>query len=215
MHDSENQSIESVSEIFTKHPLAFGKCLGLERIDSQSIQIRTPKSTPRKEAKELELLAYANQHIPQTGTVQVNDQGFIYLDISNAYIHDLIALLDIPGVIPPPYFGPLYAAGAHITIATTFENHPPLPPEMLSKEISFSLKECFVVAPQNWTEVELLWFISVEALELSHIRTALNLSPKLNGHDFHITFGVKKQFFSIHDLLGLQKESIIIKNPSS
>lgn len=214
MQQPKNQSIEFFTNESRSLPNTFGKCLGLESIDPQTIHIRTPKRTPVKEPAEAKILNYAATHLPLSGKLKMDDRGFIYLDLPDAYIYELVPFLDTPGVAAPPYFDTLYKAGAHITVALTSENHLPLTPALFEEQIPFTLTGCYFVEPENWLEMETIWFITVDAPRLSEIRTEMGLSPKVQGHEFHITFAVKKRFLSIHDLLiqSPENQSIIIKN---
>lgn len=195
-------------------PNRFGKCLGLESIDFETIQIRTPKRIPEKEINEALILAYANENLPLSGKLTMDDRGFIYLDIPDEYIYDLLPYLETPGSTNPPYFDNLYKAGAHISVVLASENPSTIQPKEIEEEIPFTLTGCYFVEPENWFEMETIWFITIEAPKLSEIRTGLNLSPKIQGHEFHITFAVKKRFLSIHDILSQspKTQSIIIKN---
>lgn len=206
-----NQTIEDKSL-----PNLFGKCLGIEPPDPQSIHIRSPQYTPRKEVKEAEILAYARKNLPLKAPLQTDDRGFLYVKLPDSYIYELSPFLEGINISHPPYFDQIYSAGAHITVVLASENHPPLPLEVFATEIPFTLTGCYCVEPENWPVVETVWFLTVDAPKLSDIRTQLSLSPKIQGHEFHITFAVKNRFLSIEDLLSSSqdKQSIVIKSLS-
>ena len=208
MHHTDHQSIKNTHSL----PCVFGRCLGVECIDPQTINIKTPKKIPQKEPQELEILTYATKNLPLSGKLASDDRGFVYLDISNAYIYELISLLKTPTVTKPPYFDTLYKKGAHITVIPTSETPTSIPSTLFTEEIPFTLTGCYFVEPENWLDIETVWFLTIEAPRLSEIRTSLGLLPKIDNHEFHITFAVKKRFLSIHDIFSTHNQSIVIKN---
>lgn len=200
------------SEIKSALPNVFGKCLGLENKDLASIQIHSPKIIPQKELNATEILDYANENLPLYGRLRVDERGFTYLDIENEYIYELLPFLETAGATNPPYFDAIYSAGAHVSVILASEIHPPLNLEEFEEDIPFTITGCYSVEPENWLEMETIWFLTIDAPKLSMIRTNLGLSPKIQDHEFHITIAVKKRFLSIHEILMHENQTIFIKD---
>lgn len=115
--------------------------------------------------------------LPLSGEIrEIN--GFVYVDISDDYIHTLIPYIEAEGFESPPYFGP-DLAGAHITLTLPGEEISSFP---LGKTVSFTLKECQIVGNKYF-------IIVVDSPELEKIRTELGLLP-LPLYPFHITIGI-------------------------
>ena len=193
-------------------PCIFGKCLGLETTDPLAIQIRSFKKTPQKELNELEIIDYANENLPLSGKLITDDRGFTYLDIENEYIYELLPFLETFGATNPPYFDAIYDAGAHVSVILASEIHEPLNLENIEDDIPFHITGCYFVEPENWVEMETIWFLTIDAPKLSEIRRSVGLSDKIQDHEFHITFAVKKRFLSIHEIMSCENQTIVIKD---
>jgi len=193
-------------------PNIFGKCLGIEKIDPLTIQIKSLRKKPQKEAYEAEIIEYANEALPLSGKLTTDERGFTYLALPNEYIYELLPFLENGNATSPPYFDGLHNAGAHVSVILASESHDGLDLAGFSEEIPFSLTGCYFVEPENWLEMETIWFLTIKSPNLCEIRTRLHLSPYIENKEFHITFAVKKRFFSIHELLGKENEAIFIKN---
>lgn len=172
-------------------PTLFGKCLGLEAYDHESIKIRTPESTPILEETSPDIITYVREHLPLHGILSLDHRDFLYLSLPEGYFHQLLPFINAVGKSPPPY-----PIGPHITIATHFEGTEPL----LGEPIPFLPKACYRVTPLNWPDIETLWFLTVD------------LPTFKSKTEHHITFAVKKRFSSIYDLLDSDKDSIVIKH---
>lgn len=121
--------------------------------------------------------------------------NWIYVDLDDAYIHELIPFIESYGFEEPPYFGDNGEVGAHISV--TF------PDELIEQKleesaeiIEFTPKECQIIEylkpknerPLGFERVEKIYLITVEAPRLDEIRKRYGLSPK--RYEFHITIGV-------------------------
>lgn len=208
MQQFKNQQIE----INLNLPNRFGKCLGLERVDPNTLSIHNPKMTPQKELNASEIIEYITEYLPLSGSLVTDDRGFTYLDVVNEYIYELLPFIEAPGATNPPYFDSIYGAGAHVSVILASEAPSHLPTEIYNEEISFAITDCYFVQPENWIDIETLWFLTIDAPRLSEIRSSLNLSPKIQDREFHITFAVKRRFLSIHEILTHENKTIIIKD---
>ncbi len=208
MHIAHNQQSEEKAHL----PNIFGKCLGLEVVDPLSIQIHSSKIIPQKEANEAEILDYANENLPLFGKLKTDERGFTYLDLENEYIYELLPFLETTGVTNPPYFDGIYSNGAHISVILASEAHSSVSSEEFEEEIPFTITGCYSVEPENWPQMETIWFLTIDAPKLSEIRTKFGLTPKIQDHEFHITIAVKKRFISIHEILTHENQTILIKD---
>lgn len=136
-----------------------------------------------------EVLNYAQEHLPQRGTLLMTDDGFGYLKVDDDYIHTLFPMIDVAkeGYKKPPYFRSAESPGAHISVFYVDEH---IRPEEIGQEVNFTLKEIVIVQPTPDTRYVVL---QIESKELEHMREKYGLSPKLHDHEFHISLAKKKE----------------------
>jgi Swiss Army Knife, 2H phosphoesterase domain len=132
------------------------------------------------------LLTYVEERLPHSGTLKATER-LVYVDVDDAYIHELIGL--IPDFEEPPYFGK-QGVGAHITVIYPDEKCAISEIEECGETIDFFPKGCIAVHPPNWKEVEEVYLLIVEAPELDRLREKYGLPAR--QYDFHITIGCKK-----------------------
>lgn len=146
---------------------------------------------------EPEALKYAEMNLSHVGTLHKTDKGFVYLKVSDDYITQILPLLHNKNLQPPPYFGP-GLVGAHVSIILPGEldwSHPPQFPSM-GTEFPFNISHFKMVSSENQPsspytkKVDRYYFFTLEAPALELLRITAGLSPKIDGHDFHITVGV-------------------------
>ena len=125
---------------------------------------------------------------PCWGTLRESEDGFVYLDIDDNYIHQLIHFIEDDGYQEPPYFGQTELVGAHISVAYAKEERVGKIAEE-GRVIHFTPIECKIVQPPNWEGIEGVYIIEVDAPELDLIRAKYGL-PKFE-FGYHITIGVK------------------------
>jgi len=115
-------------------------------------------------------------------------RGFVYLDIPDEYLNSLLALCDDPNVTLPPYFGP-GKAGAHISVilANEMRDRPGFTLPEVGKKFSFRISHMDALAPDGWSGK--VYILALSSSELEALRIRHNFSPKIRGHDFHLTFG--------------------------
>lgn len=136
------------------------------------------------------ILDYAKKHLPGEGILK-STQNFVYVDIDDAYIHDLISFLKEDGFEEPKYFGTSDLVGAHITVIYPDEikEYGAKGIAECGEKIPFAPKECKIAHPPQWEDNESVYFIVIDAPELDQIREKYGLP--FRAHDFHITIGVK------------------------
>jgi len=122
------------------------------------------------------------------GKLAVSDNKLVYLDIDDAYVHQLFPLLQNKHVKKPDYFGEK-SAGAHITVMYPQENKT-IKSEDLNQAHSFRVMD-IVTAD---IDCKVYYVLLVESASLLELRRRYGLADQLcfKGYsiDFHITIGV-------------------------
>ena len=136
------------------------------------------------------ILNYIQQNLSNCGVLKESD-GFVYVDVDDRYIHNLVTFIQKDGFEEPPYFGELGLVGAHITVIYPDEikKYGVDRIQECGEIIYFIPKECLVVHPPKWLAIDEVYLLVVEAPELDRIREKYGL-PK-REYDFHVTIGVK------------------------
>lgn len=139
-------------------------------------------------AQEYPVLDYVQDNLSHRGVLRKSGD-FVYVDVDDDYIDELIGLIE--GFEEPPYFGREDLVGAHISVIYRDEvkKYQIGSIEECGQLIDFVPKECLVVRPPHWKEMDEVYVIVVEAPELERIRMKYGL-PK-GKYPFHITVGVK------------------------
>lgn len=120
------------------------------------------------------------------GTLTKNDQGFVYLKISDEQIFSLLKYCGKMGVEPPPYFKE-GMAGGHISVIAASEKTGQI--SKLGQKFSFRISH----ADSFDQGTKRIHLIAVACPELEQVRLEQGLSRRLGGdHDFHITYGTEK-----------------------
>lgn len=134
-----------------------------------------------------EVLKFAEQNLPQEGELKVKSDGFGYIKVDDNYIHMLFPMLGLEqeGYKEPPYFRSKEAPGAHISVFYENEN---IIPQEIGEKFTFKLKQIVIVKPNQNTSYAVL---QVESPELEKLREKYGLSPKLHGHEYHISIAKK------------------------
>ena len=138
----------------------------------------------------------AAKTIESRGVLRQKKNGFVYLDVDNAFIQKVIPGIALPGKISPIKNGSK-GMGAHISVITEQEVKRLGAPQVseVGKIFSFHVIEVrsFIVQGTK------LWALIVEAPELTSLRRIYGLEPELKGHAFHITLGKQA---AVHDETG-------------
>lgn len=133
------------------------------------------------------VMDYIESQLPHCGVLK-REGDFVYVDVDDDYVHQLIGLIGGNDFQEPPYFGEPGLVGAHISVIYS--------EEACNREISecgqmihFTPKGCEIVQPAKWGEMKEVYLIFVDAPELDKLREKYGL-PK-REYPFHITIGVK------------------------
>lgn len=130
------------------------------------------------------------QELPHWGTLtQLKSDGFVFVNVSNDYIEKLLQILEADGFMSPIQFDGPDPIGAHISVIYGSEAARIGNILEEGQVISFTIKDCILVQPNGWNEIEQVYCIVVDAPELDQLRESYGLPKKL--YDFHITIGVK------------------------
>lgn len=130
----------------------------------------------------------------QKGILKQKDNGYLYVDVSNDYIAAALPLIEAPGkLVPPSHYTSKKGIGAHISVMYENEliDHEIWEIHELGQEYTFTILELRTVKLNKDGKMKKLWLLAVAAPELEALRTSYGLSPKLKGHDFHITIGTQ------------------------
>jgi hypothetical protein len=122
------------------------------------------------------------------GTLRETEDGFVYVDLDDAYIHELIRYIEPYGFIEPPYFGKPGLVGAHISLFYSGEK-PEGGLEEIGQEISFTPTTTQTVKPPSWENIDEVFILEVDSPELEEMRKKYGLEKR--EIPFHITIGVK------------------------
>ncbi len=128
-------------------------------------------------------------HLKQKGQLASSKNNLVYLDIDDAYIHQLFPLLQDHQIKIPDYFGE-ESVGAHIT-AIYPEEGKRISKHDLGMEYDFSIKAVVIaeIGKKNY------YVLLAESSSLLQLRRKYNLPDLLyfKGYwvGFHITIGVR------------------------
>lgn len=132
--------------------------------------------------------------IEHRGILKQKDNGYLYVEVSNDFIGELLPLIDVPGrIVPPRHYLSKKGIGAHISVMYENEQieHEIWEIKELGQEYTFAVMQLRTVKLNKDNKMKKLWLIAVDAPELEKLRMSYGLSPKLKGHDFHITIGTQ------------------------
>ncbi len=123
--------------------------------------------------------------LPGYGILKQKQNGFIYLDVSNEFITEIVPLLEMPGVLKERPTS-VRSIGAHISVFHEKEN---ISPDELGAAFSFSVKDIRNFTLHTRDGLKKIWVISVISEDLEALREKYGCSPKLKGFEFHISLG--------------------------
>ena len=186
-------------EIRIAHPTHFDKCLYTPEEKSNKLPCRKKEIT--KDAFESSIISYIGSILPVAGTLQQTSSGFIYLDIANEYITSIIPFFNDPSIDKPPYFEKPFTAGAHIPIATSYEEKKLFSSIPIGEVFSFSVTGCYKSTLIYDIKNKYVWYLTISSDELQGLRRSLGLSSLPDGETFYITVAYKKAFLSLNDLI--------------
>lgn len=131
-----------------------------------------------------DLFQYVREYMPRTGTLKTTNKGFVYLDIDDNYVMEILKQLKDSRYTVNRGFSNI---GAHISVMVEEESQGKRIKEF-GKKINFNPLGFYSVVMDD----EEYFMLAIDAPELAKIRAKYGLHPKLHGHTFHITLGVRK-----------------------
>jgi len=137
---------------------------------------------------ETEALEWAQNHLPQVGTLKEDLRGFVYLKVDDDYIEQLFPMLENTHYEKPPYFRRADSPGAHISVFYVDERDKIGAIKEIGQTYSFKITG-FAEVPEKTHKYIAL---QVDSPQLEQLREKYGLSPLLKGHKFHITIAKKK-----------------------
>jgi hypothetical protein len=148
----------------------------------------TPSLTPL----HIPELMRAAKQLQCYGKLARSDNNLIYLDVDDAYIHQLFPFLKKEQIKKPDYFKE-GSVGAHISVIYP-EEPAVIMDKYLGKEYHFKIKELVTAEIHSKNYHVLL----VDSPMLEQLRNNHDLPSKLNFKnyfiDFHITIGVSLKY---------------------
>ncbi len=186
-------------EIRISHPTHFDKCLYTPSEENSKLPCR--KKEIIKDPFESSIISYISSVLPVAGTLQQTPDGFVYLDIANEYITSIIPFFNDPSIDKPPYFDKDFKGGAHIAVASSYEEKKLYASLPLGEVFSFSVTGCFKSTLMYDIRNKYVWYLTISSDELQGIRRSIGLSPLPDGETFYITLAYKKAFLSLNDLI--------------
>jgi hypothetical protein len=134
-----------------------------------------------------DVLQFAQENLPLEGELLVNSDGFGYIKVPDEYIHTLFPMLGVAeeGFNEPTYFRSSESTGAHISVFYVDEN---IWPDEVGQIFKFNLKSIEIVNPSKTVSFAVL---VIKSSEIEGLRVKYGLSPKLHGHEFHISLAKK------------------------
>ena len=138
-----------------------------------------------------QVLTFAKTKLPHEGILKQTLDGFLYVELPEEYVFELIPLISTGSACPPPYFDK-GKIGAHISVAYSEEMESIRPSKIpyLGKKVFFSIRNLEKVELQNSKLGSEVYFLTVESPQIAEIRSSLDLPPKIKSYGFHITIAV-------------------------
>ncbi len=169
------------------HVIVLSVCTLLFPLQAQDEGMQAPIVTEQKSYSWMEVVEYAQQHLPQEGQLVVKSDGYAYLKVDDAYIHTLYPMLGLAeeGYKKPPYFRTNEAPGAHVSV---FYSDEQVLPDEVGETFHFELQNIIIIQASKTAFYAIL---QVRSPELEALRVKYRLSNKLHGHEFHISLAKK------------------------
>lgn len=131
--------------------------------------------------------------LKKKGKLSENSKGFIYVEVQDGFIEELLPFIDNPNAKPAPYLGNYTTPSSpHIPVILVTERQAKEIAEVkeVGEEVPFEILGLHSVSPHNWPKVDRVWFLTVLSSRLEEIRRRYRLPPRIGGHDFIIAIAV-------------------------
>lgn len=136
------------------------------------------------------IMEYAFYHLDATGILRQSGNGMVYIEVPDAYIHNLFPFIQEEGFVLPTSLDGPNALGAHISVIYGGEaqNYRIGGVHERNFKVFFKISGCKIV-PLNQADYESACVLSIEAPHLDKLRKKYGL-PAMK-YEYHITIGMK------------------------
>lgn len=131
-----------------------------------------------------DLLQYVQSYMPKTGILQVSNNGYVYLDLDNNYLGEILKQLKDSRYLLKRNVNNI---GAHILVMHNAESKGKQIKE-IGQQFKFKPLGFYTVVMDEYE----YFMLAIDAPELANLRQKYGLNPKVNGHAFNIIVGVRK-----------------------
>jgi len=141
-------------------------------------------------------VASRKKQVSLVGILKKTKDNFVYLDISNNILNGLYGMLSDKDAEKPPYDNKGFNnVGAHISVigSNEYDDNNLEEIKELGEEFEFKTGKTYSVEPAGWKEMSEVWFMDIDSPALEKLRQKYKLPKLLQGHNFHISFAVKKK----------------------
>ncbi len=130
--------------------------------------------------------------IQNRGILKQKDNGYLYLEVSNDFIEQLLPMINAPIQPTPDYSNPM-GIGAHISVVYDEEwlGDPIFDINELGQEFTFTVKDLGTVISLKNNIIKKWWIINVDAPQLQQLRMNYGLSSKPKGYEYHVSIGIE------------------------
>lgn len=146
-----------------------------------------PRAASKPDSIAKYVVQWADKNLPHAGILTEEKDGFVYVKVSDAYIHKLYPFLKMRAYTKPPYFRRQDSVGAHITVFHTKERERTGPIHEIGRSYHFNLLRLSSVP----SDTKKFIVLEVSAPKLNKLRQKYGLRPLINNHEFHITIAKK------------------------
>ena len=120
------------------------------------------------------------------GELKQKDNGYLYVDVSDKFIAEILPLLECPGrIAPPSHYTSKKGIGAHVSVMYENERITNDLWEIaeLGETYAFDVTELRSLKVANRDgHMKKLWLIALDAPQLEQLRESYGLAPKLKGY---------------------------------
>ncbi len=140
-----------------------------------------------------EIKKFITKHLSRKGKLSQNTRGFVFVELEDGYIEDLLPFVPDKQAEAAPYLG-IYSKpdSPHIPVILVSEKIARELGEIreIGEEILFEILGLHSTSPAHWPKIEKVWFLTVQSSRLEEIRERYRLPARIGSHDFAIAIGV-------------------------
>lgn len=140
------------------------------------------------------ICARARQALPNQGILRQDSEGFVYLELPDAFITELFPLISDQECEVVPLYS-LEPSPAYIPVILPHEwaQRKGLGEiKELETTFSFEITRLSSLKPKRWPGIEKAYFLSLKSPQLEAFRERCLLPSFIRGHEFHVAIAYKK-----------------------